>query len=256
MKSRAQSTMLELTVPLGVVALWWQISKTSTNLYFPPLSDILAAFHHNWLFSRFCADVVPSLVRMMTGFGIAAVLGIGGGVFLGLNPTIRRMLDPIIEFIRAIPAPAMIPFGIIVLGVGDLMKVAIIVLVCLSPILLTTIDGVRGVEPRVLDCVAVYHLRMRDRLLRVIMPAASPQIFSGLRTSVSLALVVMVISEMMASTNGIGFFVLQSQRTFDLPDMWSGVVLIGILGYLLNFILLLVELYVLHWHRASRRIVD
>jgi ABC-type nitrate/sulfonate/bicarbonate transport system permease component len=256
MMARARGLALDVIVPIIVVTLWWQVSRHSTNPYFPPLSDILIAFKHNWLFDRVGSDVLPSLVRLGAGFGIAAVLGIGGGIVLGLCPDIRRTIDPIVEFMRAIPAPAMIPFGIIVLGVGDGMKIAIIVLVCLWPILLTTIDGVRGVEPLILDSAAVYRLSAIERLWHVIIPSASPQIFAGLRTSISLALVVMVISEMIASTNGIGFFVLQAQRTFDLPDMWSGVILIGVLGYLLNLVLFLAEIYALRWHRGAHRASD
>lgn len=253
MRSRYSALVLELAVPVVAVALWWQLSKDSTSVYFPPLSDILVAFKHNWIFGRVGSDVVPSLARLGAGFGIAVVLGIGAGLVLGLSSTIQRATNPIVEFMRAIPAPAMIPFGIIVLGVGDLMKIAIIVLVCLWPILLTTIDGVRAVEPLVLDTTTVYRTSAIDRLWRVIIPSASPQIFAGLRTSISLALVVMVISEMIASTNGIGYFVLQSQRTFNLPDMWSGVVLLGILGYVLNALLFAVELAVLRWHRGAHR---
>ena len=93
---------------------------------------------------------------------------------------------------------------------------------------------------------------IRDRLLRVTLPAAAPQIFAGMRTSLSLALILMVISEMVASTNGIGFFVLQSQRSFAIPEMWAGILLLGLLGYALNLIFMLVERRVLAWHRGAR----
>jgi ABC-type nitrate/sulfonate/bicarbonate transport system permease component len=89
-------------------------------------------------------------------------------------------------------------------------------------------------------------------LLRVTLPAAAPQIFAGMRTALSLALILMVISEMVASTNGIGYFVLQSQRSFAIPEMWSGILLLGILGYVLNGLFLLVERRVLRWHRGAR----
>lgn len=256
MSRRWLALALEAFVPVAVVALWWELSRDSTNPYFPPLAQIVAAFRENWLFARVSSDVLPSLARLAAGFVIALFAGISSGVLLGLNTTARRMMDPIVEFMRAIPAPAMIPFGIIVLGVGDSMKIAIITLVCLWPILLTTVDGVRGVESLILDSAVVYHLRPWERLWRVIIPAACPQIFAGLRTAVSLGLIVMVISEMVASTNGIGYFILQSQRSFDLPDMWSGVVLLGILGYGLNLLVLLAERFVLRWHRGARRLAS
>jgi ABC-type nitrate/sulfonate/bicarbonate transport system permease component len=98
----------------------------------------------------------------------------------------------------------------------------------------------------------VYGISGRDHLLRVTLPAASPQIFAGMRLSLSLALILMVISEMVASTNGIGYFVLQSQRAFAIPEMWSGILLLGILGYVLNAAFTLVERRVLRWHRGAR----
>jgi ABC-type nitrate/sulfonate/bicarbonate transport system permease component len=85
-----------------------------------------------------------------------------------------------------------------------------------------------------------------------VLPAAAPQIFAGMRTSLSLALILMVISEMVASTNGIGYFVLQSQRSFAIPEMWSGIILLGILGYAFNAVFLLIERRVLAWHRGAR----
>jgi ABC-type nitrate/sulfonate/bicarbonate transport system permease component len=97
-----------------------------------------------------------------------------------------------------------------------------------------------------------YGIKGRDRLQRIILPAASPQIFAGMRTSLSLALILLVISEMVASTNGIGFFVLQSQRSFAIPEMWSGILLLGLLGYLLNVVFVLIERRVLAWHRGAR----
>ena len=175
---------------------------------------------------------MPSLLRMGAGFAIAAVLGHRARpAARHADPRARRGAAPIVEFLRAIPPPALLPFAILVIGVGNSMKVFIIAFVCVWPILLNTIDGVAGVDPTLRDTTRVYGIRTRDRLWRVMLPAASPQIFAGMRTSLSLALIMMVISEMVASTNGIGYFVLQSQRTFAIPEMWSGILLLGILGY-------------------------
>ena len=196
--------------------------------------------------------MVPSLLRMGAGYAIAAVLGIALGLLLGMSRSARRAAAPIVEFLRSIPPPALLPFAILVIGVGNSMKVFIIAFVCVWPILLNTIDGVTGVDPTLRDTTRVYGIDTRDRLWRVMLPAASPQIFAGMRTSLSLALIMMVISEMVASTNGIGYFVLQSQRTFAIPEMWSGILLLGILGYVLNGIFVLVERRLLRWHRGAR----
>ena len=136
-----------------------------------------------------------------------------------------------VQFLRAIPPPALLPFGILVLGVGTSMKVFIIAFVCLWPVLLNTIDGVAGVDPTLRETARVYEIARAG-------PAAAGDAArrhaADLRRhahDLSLALILMVICEMVASTNGIGYFVLQSQRSFAIPEMWSGILLLGILGY-------------------------
>jgi len=252
MRSRAGAVALEIAVPLLLLVIWGVWSSGSDTYYFPPLTDILEKFADTWVFERVGSDVVPSLVRLGLGYGIACVVAVAAGLALGLSRPLRRATDPIVQFLRAIPPPALLPFGILVLGVGTSMKVFIIAFVCLWPVLLNTIDGVAGVDPTLRETARVYGISPRDRLLRVTLPAAAPQIFAGMRTSLSLALILMVISEMVASTNGIGYFVLQSQRSFAIPEMWSGILLLVILGYVLNAIFLLVERRVLRWHRGSR----
>ena len=249
---RIVGLVLELSVPILVLVAWGVWSAGSTTYYYPPLTDILETFRDTWVFERVGSDVVPSLVRMGLGYAIAVIAGVGVGLLLGLSPRSRRAAAPIIEFLRAIPPPALLPFAILVIGVGAGMKVFIIAFVCVWPILLNTLDGVGGVDPTLRDTTRVYGISNRDRVLRVMLPAAGPQIFAGMRTSLSLALILMVISEMVASTNGIGYFVLQSQRSFAIPEMWSGILLLGILGYLLNAVFVMIERRVLRWHRGAR----
>jgi ABC-type nitrate/sulfonate/bicarbonate transport system permease component len=251
-RQRLLATGLEVTVPILVLVVWGLWSAGSDTYYFPPLGDILSTFADTWLFERVGSDVVPSLVRMGLGFGLAVVVAVWSGLLLGMSRRSRRAATPIVEFLRAIPPPALLPFAILVIGVGDSMKVFIIAFVCVWPILLNTIDGVTGVDPTLRETTRVYGIGGRDRLWRVMLPAAGPQIFAGMRTSLSLALILMVISEMVASTNGIGYFVLQSQRTFAIPEMWSGILLLGILGYTLNGAFVLIERRVLRWHRGAR----
>jgi len=251
-RRRVVESTLEVTVPLVLLVLWGVWSSGSETYYFPPLTDILSTFADTWLFERVGSDVVPSLERLAAGYAIACVIGVTVGLALGLSPTLRRAADPMVQFLRAIPPPALLPFGILVLGVGASMKIFIIAFVCVWPVLLNAVDGVAGVEPTLRETSRVYRIGRRDTLLRVMLPAAAPQIFAGMRTSLSLALILMVISEMVASTNGIGYFVLQSQRSFAIEEMWSGIILLGILGYALNAAFVLVERRVLRWHRGAR----
>ena len=136
---------------------------------------------------------------MVLGFAIAVLLALGLGLALGLLTPGPRRRAPIVEFLRAIPPPALLPFAILVIGVGDSMKVSIIAFVCLWPILLNTIDGVIGVDPTLARHDPRLRDPSRDRVRLVMLPAATPQIFAGMRTSLSLALILMVISEMVAA---------------------------------------------------------
>ena len=252
MRRRVLEAALEITVPLLVLVVWGLLSAGSESFYFPPLTSILSTFADIWLFERIGSDVVPSLVRMGLGYGAAVLIAVVVGLSLGLMRRGRLVAGPIVEFLRSIPPPALLPFAILVFGTGTDMKVFIIAFVCLWPILLNTIDGVTGVDATLRETTRVYGVSTIDRIRLVVMPAAAPQIFAGMRTSLSLALILMVISEMVASTNGIGYFVLQAQRRFNMPEMWSGIFVLGILGYALNAGFVLVERRVLRWHRGAR----
>ena len=243
---------IEIVTPLVLIALIWVWTNGAQSYYYPPLGDVATAFADTWLFERFGEDIMPSLGRLAAGFVLAVVGGIALGVVLGRRPTLRRMLTPVIEFLRAIPAPALIPFAILVLGVDNDAKIFLIAVVCFCPVLLNAIDGVAGVEPTLLDTTTVYRIGAFDRLRFVILPAAAPQIFAGIRTSLSLSLILMVISEMVASSNGIGYFILQSQRSFAITEMWSGILLLGLLGYLFNAAFTLIERRILAWHFGAR----
>jgi ABC-type nitrate/sulfonate/bicarbonate transport system permease component len=243
---------LQIAVPVVCVALWWAISAGSTNFFFPPLETILKTFRRVWVFDRVGTDALPSVLRLAVGYALAAVVGVGLGVLLAQHRVARAMADPLTHFLRSVPAPVMIPPALVLLGLGSGMKVAVIAFGAVWPILLNTIDGVRAQDPTTLEMARAYGIGGAERLRRIVVPAASPQIFAGLRTSLSIALILMVISEMVASTNGIGNFVLQSHRTFAIPDMWSGILLLGLLGIALSVAFAFVERRALRWHRGAR----
>jgi ABC-type nitrate/sulfonate/bicarbonate transport system permease component len=252
MRRRLIAIGLELGVPALLLATWWVWSRHSESLFFPPLADILSTFGETWLFDGFARDVVPSLTRFGAGFAIAALVGIGLGLALGRSPASRRAAAPLVEFLRALPAPALIPIGLLLLGIGDAMRIAVVAMACVWPILLNAIDGAAGVDATFLDTARSYGVGRVDRFRSVILPAALPRIFAGMRSSLAIGLIVMVVSEMVASTNGIGFFLLRSQRTFAIRDMWSAILLLGLIGYLLNHGFTRIERRVLRWHRGWR----
>jgi ABC-type nitrate/sulfonate/bicarbonate transport system permease component len=249
---RLRDLAVQFVVPVVVLLAWGLWSARAENFFFPPLTDILASFRANWIFARVPTDVVPSLERMLAGYALAVCLGVAAGALIGSVRVVRWAAEAPVEFLRAIPPPVLIPFAILTFGIGAQFKVFVIAIGCVWPVLLNTIDGVRGIDSTLRDTARVYRIGAWSRLFSVMLPAASPRIFAGMRTALSLALILMVISEMEASTNGIGFFVLQSQRSFAIPDMWSGILLLGLLGFGINIGFVELERRILRWHRGAR----
>jgi ABC-type nitrate/sulfonate/bicarbonate transport system permease component len=243
----------EIAVPVALLAGWQLWTASAESPKFPRLSTILVEFRDMWLFAQFGTHVVPSLERIGLGFAIAVVAGIAVGIPLGLSPWARLAAMPHIEYWRAMPPPALLPISIVLLhSIGNVQKVSFIAFFCLFPILLNTIDGVRGIDPTLADTARSYGLGRLERIRRVVLPAALPQIAAGMRNSLSLAVIMMVLSEYFSSTSGVGYVLLISKNTFQLAPMWAAIVLIGLLGYLLNLLFILAERRLLAWHRGWR----
>lgn len=256
MKSSVFSAWLEFLLPAALIMAWWLASANSSSFYFPPLQEILVAFQENWLSTRLMQDLVPSLLRLAAGFAIAIVVGVAGGMLFGLSRSLNDTVSAVLDFLRSMPSVALIPLAILVFGIGTSMKVFVIAFGAVWPILLNTIDGVKGTDSQQIDMARSFRLSRADKLLRIILPAASPQIFTGLRASLSISVIMMVVSEMLASTDGIGFAILQAQRSFAIKEMWAGIIVLGIVGYVLNVLFVLVERRVMHWHRNMRAVED
>jgi ABC-type nitrate/sulfonate/bicarbonate transport system permease component len=250
---RSLRVATEIAVPIAILGAWQLWTVTAKDPLFPRLSTILVEFREMWLFSQFGEHVVPSLERILLGFVIAAVVGIALGIPLGMSRWTRLWAMPHIEWWRAMPPPALLPISVILLhSIDDRQKISFIAFFCLFPILLNTMDGVRGIDPTLIDTARSYGIGRLERVWRLVLPAAMPQIAAGMRTSLSLAVIIMVVSEYFASTSGVGYVLLISKNTFQLAPMWAAIVLIGLLGYLLNVLFILAERRVLAWHRGWR----
>jgi ABC-type nitrate/sulfonate/bicarbonate transport system permease component len=240
-------------VPVVAVAAWWALSEGTSSIYFPPLSRMVSALHEVWLFSHWGSDALPSLENLAVGYLLACACGIVIGTVLGLTPVLAEAVTPVLEFARAIPGVALLPAAILLLGIGAETRISLIVFGTIWPVLLNTVDGVRAIDPAVRDVARSYRISPARRLLRIVLPAASPQIVAGMRTALSIGITVMVFSEMLGTTNGIGFQILSAQRSFAVPQMWAGMIFLGIIGYLLNLGFRGFEHAVLHWHRGMRQ---
>jgi ABC-type nitrate/sulfonate/bicarbonate transport system permease component len=241
-----------LALPVVLLAAWWFASAGSTDFYQPPLSRILGVFPETWLGERMGKDVVPSLVRLVAGLALALVAGVAIGVVVGLNRFLRALFEPVLEFLRAIPPPALVPVFILLAGIGNLMKVLVIVSGCVWPILLNTVEGVRARDEVLSDTCRSYRITGRLRLYHFVLRSASPQIVAGTRQALSIGLILMVISELKAASQGVGFTVREFQTGFQIPEMWSGVLLLGIIGVVLSLLFRLVERRVLGWYHGVR----
>jgi ABC-type nitrate/sulfonate/bicarbonate transport system permease component len=249
-RSHLADIAIRVAVLFALVAFWWWATARAQSLFFPTPDTVFEAVWNDWLTNwseSWRENFWPSLKRLLLGFGLAAFVSIVIGVAIGRSRKFGDYVEPIIHFIRAIPPPAFLPLFIILLGIGDLQKVVLIAIGVFPPILLNTIDGVRSIDPQQFDTADVFQISTRRRITHVILPSAAPKIFAGLRISMSIAVILMVISELFAATDGLGFRILQSSRQFQYVELWAGIVVLGIVGTVLNGLLVFVERRVLRW---------
>lgn len=237
----------------AAVVVWELVARVAASAFFPPPSAIAVAGWRLWfsgpavLTEAAVVDVLPSVARVVGGWALSGVIGIVVGVALGRSRRASEYCAPLLAFARALPPPVLIPVFLVLFAAGTPMQLATIVFGTVWPVLLNTADGARGVDPVMIDTADVHGVTGARRLWRVILPAAAPRIVAGLRVSLSLALILMVVSELVASTSGLGHQLVVAQRSFDLTVMWAAIVLLGVVGYALNAALLGVERRTLGW---------
>ena len=245
-------------VPVALIA-WELITAAMESPYFPRPTVIGARMYEMWfsgpliLTDEAVDNFVPSIVRLIGSWGVAVAVGVALGVAIGRAAWLADYIDPLVEFARAVPPPVMFSVFLVLFSLGTQLQVATIVFGIVWPILLNSIDGARNVDRLQIETATVFGVPASLRLFRIILPAASPKIFAGLRLSVSLALILMIVSELKGSTDGIGYLLSDASARSDMPALWGGVVVLGVLGYVLNTLFLMVERPMLTWHRGARR---
>lgn len=243
------------------VGVWQLAAAAAQNSYFPTpvvigqkMVDLWLSGppSHLFLTDAVESDIVPSVLRLLTGWVLASVIGITLGLVLGRSEKIYAYFSPTLNFLRSVPPPALAPVFLVLFPLGTPMQLATIIFGIVWPILLNTIDGAHTLDQTVVETTRSMRLSRPRFLATVVLPAALPKIFAGLRVSLSLALILMVISELVGTTDGIGYRMILAQRNFVLSEMWAGIVLLGILGYVLNALLLAVQNRVIGWHTRSK----
>jgi ABC-type nitrate/sulfonate/bicarbonate transport system permease component len=247
-----------LAAGLGVWQLWSSVKKSP---FFPPPSTIGSAMRAQWfsgpwdrlfLNSDAVGNILPSLGRVLLALAIVVAVGVPLGIALGRSLLVTSFLGPLLHFARSIPVVTMVPVFLTLFKIGTQMEVATIVFGTIWPLLLNTIDGASTVDPVQLETARAFRYSAWERLRWLIVPAALPKIFTGLRLALSLSLTLMVFAELAGSANGIGYEMGAANSSFDLPVLWGTIVLLAILAYLMNGALQLTETHVLAWHRAAR----
>jgi ABC-type nitrate/sulfonate/bicarbonate transport system permease component len=233
--------------------LFWEIvarAAPKLQLYIPPISQILWALGQLFLSGAIAKHLSVSLTRFLEGYVIAAAIAVSLGVVLGYFRSLYSWLEMVIEFLRPMPSVAIIPVAVLMLGIGDPMIVAVTVYASMWPILINTIDGVRHIESTLIDTGRTFGLSRRRILWQIILPGASSYIVTGLRIGLSIALILVTTAEMVVGSKGLGFFILDEERSMNSANMYAGILLVATLGYALNRGFLTLEAKAMKWHRG------
>jgi ABC-type nitrate/sulfonate/bicarbonate transport system permease component len=219
----------------------------------PAVSSVLQALGAGFTTEGWVAVFGSSLYRMACGFVLAAVAGITVGLALGASDTLHRIVMPSLEIFRVLPGPAIVPPLIFFLGVDDALKVTVIAIASFFPIALNTIAGVKAVDPVHLLVARTFRVPRRDVVLGIQLPSALPYVFAGCRISLGIALIVTVVTEMIAGSEGVGYYIVSMQFAMRAEDMYAAIALLSATGYLLNRLFLVLEGHSIHWARALER---
>jgi len=253
---RAAEVAGQAALILALLACWQAAAIFFPAPHLPRLERIATSFWNLLHGELLLREVLPSAARVGAGLAIGIALGSALGLTIGYFRALDPWLRPILEFIRALPAVTVLPAALLLLGATDTMRVSIIVFGCAPPVLLAAIDGARRVDELLLDTARVNGLSARETVVRVVVPAALPQIFAGIRIALGIALIMMVISELLAANNGLGAFIQRNQRLFNTANVYGGVLVIGVLAWLFTTAMLRLEKRVLRWHRGWRGLAE
>jgi len=243
-------------VVLAACFLTWEVVSRGVfgvADYVPPASRVLATLGGVLASGELLGHARASLIRVGEGYALAAVVAVSAGVVLGASRLLYSFAEPLIELLRPMPSPATIPIAILFFGIGDEMKVVVTAYACTWPILLNTLDGVRGVDRVLRQTAATFRVGRWRTLFQVVVPAASPQIVTGLRVSLAIALILVTTSEMVVANDGLGFYILDLQRSFRIPEMYAAILGLAVLGYLLNRAFLALDGWIMAWHKGATR---
>lgn len=235
---------------LGIVAaaLVWEVAAVALQSpVVPPPTSCAEAIAGLFSGTTLRTAILPSVGRELVGYGAGALIGIAVGLLLGYRPKLAQWCLTVLNFLRAVPFPLLLPVLILVLGVGTRTVVTLIVLATIWPVVINTYDGVRSIDPLVHDVVRVCSLRAPTAFWHVWLRAALPQMLAGLRVALGMSLAVLVIAEMIGSSDGLGHLIETSETSFDSTQTFAGVIFLGLLGWSADTAFLAVERRLIGW---------
>ncbi|HMR49963.1 MAG TPA: ABC transporter permease subunit [Arachnia sp.] len=232
---------LTVAPPVLVVLGYELFARSAASPYFPTVAQIAEAFVQTWGGEGFGKHVVPTLSNYALGWTTGLLLGVVVGVLVGRVRTIDRLLRPIVAFALTLPGVALLPVFLMVFGVNSSMQRALIATSVFFLTVVNTSAGVRATEHTLHDMADVYRIGGPRRLFLLTLPGAAPHIIAAARVSLSLALLVAIVSEMVGASRGIGAVTLLAQQEFVYTRMWAGIVLLSLLGICVNLLFALFE---------------
>lgn len=251
--SRNLERMAALAFALALVGLWQLLASLQwlSPLFFPSPGRTLGALWQQAADGRLWEPLLATVERMAWGWLLASVVGVLLGALIAGSNVARRMLDPLLEFMRPLPASAIIPVAILAFGLSSSMSLAVIAFGSIWPVLLASVQGFGSVDERLKEVSAVMKLPAWSRFMKIDLPSALPGILAGARVGLAVALILAVVTEMQASLTGLGQNILLAQRSFKTPDLYAGVVLLGLIGFVSSALIQAFENHVLRWRKGA-----
>ncbi|ENV32547.1 ABC transporter permease [Acinetobacter gerneri] len=258
LKTRLQfprfTTVFKRTIAVLTFFLLWEVLPRIgivSPAFLPPLSVVLDAAWQLYQNGQLAIHFFASLKRSIIGFVLALMIAIPLGLVIGWYKLAAEVINPLLELFRNTTALALMPLFILFLGIGEVSKISLLVYACTWPILLNTITGVQTVDPLLIKSARTMGLKPYQLFKKVILPASVPTIFVGIRLAGAISILALVAVEMFGSKAGLGYLIIYSQYSFEIPQMFVGILVITLVGLSFNYILLGIEKYFTAWKKSS-----
>jgi ABC-type nitrate/sulfonate/bicarbonate transport system permease component len=232
-------------LPLALLLIAWQVLQQGPSPSFPAPAAWWVAGHQLAVRGVLAPAVLSTLWTFFIGLALAGLLGFVLGLLIATVGAARRWTAFLLEYLRALPPPVMVPIAVLILGYSSTMKISVVVITAFWPVLLNTIAGVTTVQGLLMDVGRSLRMPWHARLLKIVIPATVPSLLLGLRIALPLAIVITLLVEMLTGLPGIGRLMIAGQRNFNSPQVFALLVVVGVLGFALNLIFVVVESAVL-----------